>query len=135
MTLIDEIRAKCSAALISSRDMGAITDAVNLKRTMHVHVPIADIQAYLQANGQWWIIKDAAADPLHVGHTPAAAIMDVANARYENIDIGLSFVGFVFSGLVSAGLLSQANIDAINEMGIRADPVMVQAVCRAMEGV
>lgn len=116
MTILEEIRAKCTAAQIAARNDPAIAAMVNAGRTKTVMVAIADIQAYLQGNGAWWAIKQST--------LPAAvATMDVANARYEHVDTSLPFVQTMLGGLVTAGLIAQADHDAINAMGKVPDPV------------
>lgn len=100
-----------------------------------MHAPIADIQAYMQAHGIWWVLKSAAADPTHAGQQAAAAVLEVASARYENIDPQLSFVGYVFSSLVSAALMSADDLAAIQAMGAVPNPVLVGDVSDALNGV
>ena len=49
--------------------------------------------------------------------------MDVANARYDNIDMGLPIVGQMFGGLQAAGLLTAEQVTELLTMGTQPDPV------------
>lgn len=109
--------------LLPGRNDVAIAAHLSIGRVRYVHVPIAAIQAYMQSHGIWWVLKTAAADPTHAGQQAAAAVMEVASARYENIDLRLSFVGFILSALVTSGLMSADDLAAFSAMGQLADPV------------
>jgi hypothetical protein len=131
-TLLEEIQAKCSAELIASRDHGAIAATVNAGRTTVQKVAIADVQAYLQGNGLWWVIKVVAADDLHTANAAAVAVMDVANARYPSIDMTLPIVGQMLGGLVATGVIAQGDMDALVGMGVVPDTVTVHQINQAL---
>lgn len=133
MSLLTEIQTKCSSELIASRDHAAIAAAVNVGRTKTNKVPIADIQAYLQTNGLWWAIKAVAADSGHAAHDAAVAVLDVAGARYDNIDTTLPIVATMFGGLVSTSVMAQADADAIAALGVVPDHVSLIDVAQALE--
>ena len=135
MTLLDEIQQKCSAELIASRDFDAIAAAVSVGRTKLNKVPIADVQAHLQSDGSWWSIKAVAGNADHPAQGAAIAILDVASARYENIDTTLPIVGQMLGGLVAASVIQQASMDTIVGMGVTPDPVTAQQVSDARGGV
>ena len=133
MTLRDEIlsRPDCADAL-AIRDCGALAALLSTGRTKLVMTPIADLQAYLQGNGLWWSIKAVAGDPANPAYQAAQALMDVANARYENIDMSLPIVDQMLGALVDAGIMPQASADALKEMAIAPDPYSVQDVINSM---
>lgn len=115
-----------------NRDDVAIAAHLSAGRTRPVHVPIADLQAYLQSHGIWWVLKSAAADAAHPGCQAATAVLEVATARYDNIDFELSFVGFVLSSLVTAELMSAADYAALLAMASTPDPIHTNTVSDAL---
>jgi selenophosphate synthase len=131
MALLDEIRAKVPAVVLATKDTQAIADAFNAGRTKVQKVPIADVQAYLQTNGIWWTIKAAAADAAHPAQSAAIAVIDVAGARYENIDTTLPLVGQMLGGLVATGVITQPHMDDLMSLGVVPDPVSEMDVRRA----
>jgi hypothetical protein len=129
-TLLQQIQSAFPSLTPETRDDGLIATTLSNGRTKVTNVKIGDIQAYLQAQGVWWTIKAAAAT-----NQDAAAVMDVANARYDAIDTTLPIVGQMLTGLVTAGLLTAAQQTAITSMGVVPDPVSVYDVSKALEGV
>lgn len=110
----------------------SIAAHLSIGRTRPVRVPIPGLQAYMQSHGIWWSLKAAAADPAHPGQQAAAAILEVASARYDNVDIERSFVGYVFTALVAAGLMSADDLATIQAMGRSADPLHYNTVSDAL---
>ena len=113
----------------------AIADAISVGRTKVTKVAIADVQAYLQTQGLWWGIKAVAADDAHLAQSAAIAVLDVANARYENIDMTLPIVAQMLGGLVATSVISQANMDALVGMGVMPNPVDHTQVGAALKEV
>jgi hypothetical protein len=126
-----EANPACSQAVIE-RDTKAIASVISAGRTRPGKTTIADVQAYLQSHGLWWSIKAAASDPAHAANAAAVATIDVASARYENVDMTIPFVGQMLSGLVAAAIITQADMDAIVAMGSESDPVSAQQVADAL---
>jgi hypothetical protein len=131
MTLLEQIN-NLDPALVAGRDDVAIAAALSVGRTLINKVPIADIQAHLQTTGEWWAIKAVSANLAHPAYAAASALMDVANARYENIDTTLSIVGQMLGGLVMTSVMSQASLDTIVNMGVINNPVSPRDVVLAM---
>ena len=135
MTLRDEILARpdLSAAVVA-RDCAALADAMSVGRTRRKLVAIADIQARLQGSGAWWAIKGV----LQSGVTPAEvraaaqAVMDVASARYDNVDMSIPLVAQMFGGLVAAGLLPVETLAEITAMSVAYDPLSPADVADAL---
>lgn len=132
MLTLAEIKEKCDAPTLASRDEVAILAAVNLNRVKTERVLIADVQAYLQTNGLWWVIKAAASDSQNPAQEAAVAVMDVANARYERIDMALPIVVQMFGGLVATGLLTKAQSDELRALGVSSDPVTARDINLAL---
>lgn len=135
MTLRDEILARGDlSAAVAARDCAALADAMSVGRTRRTLVPIADIQARLQSSGAWWAIKGALSDPATPSDTRAAAqaVMDVASARYDNVDMSIPLVAQMFGGLVLAGLLSSATLAEIVTMSYAPDPLSPADVADAL---
>jgi len=123
MTLYEEIVAKCTPQEIAAGNHHVVAAKVNVGRVKTVKTPIADVQATLQTNGTWWVIKAAAKDPAHPAFAAADAVMDVAQARYDNIDMSLPIVGQMFGGLQAAGILTAEQVTELLTMGQQPDPV------------
>lgn len=115
-----------------NRNDVAIAAHLSTGRTRPVRVPIADIQAYMQARGIWWVVKEAAADPQHPGQAAASAVLEVATARYDNVDFQLSFVGFILGALVTAELLHPDDYAELLAMASEPDPLHYNTVSDAL---
>lgn len=111
------------AAALAARDLDALAALVPPRRVQQL-VPIADIQARLQSSGVWWAIKGALSSGLTGSDTKAAAqaVMDVASARYENVDLSIPLVSQMFGALVAVELMPQAVLDDILAMAWRDVP-------------
>jgi len=135
MLLIEEIESKCTPEEISEGNYHFIAEKVNIDRTKILLVSIEDIQAYLQTEGAWWIIKATANNSEHPAKAAAEAVMDVANARYKNIDTSLPVVGQMLGGLLATGVLTQVQFDHLTTMGVVPDPVSWEQCQSAVLGV
>ena len=125
-----------SAELVAlGAEHGAIAAAMSTGRTKVTKVAIADVQAYLQTQGLWWSIKAVAADVAHPAQSAAIAVLDVANARYDNIDMTLPIVATMLGGLVATSVITQGAMDALVGLGTVPDAVSVQDVINAMKGI
>jgi hypothetical protein len=122
MTLLQQIQALPQEVLATGNSQ-SIADALNVGRVKTVKVPIADVQAYLQTQGLWWAVKAVAADAAHPAQSAAVAVLDVAGARYENIDMTLPIVAQMLGGLVATSVITQAAMDDLTGMGVVPDPV------------
>ncbi|MBK7424703.1 MAG: hypothetical protein IPJ48_17375 [Propionivibrio sp.] len=122
MTLLDEITAKCSPALIASRDFDAIAAAVSIGRTK----PSA------REIGNGTILEV-------LGLTVGNALLDVINtvpdfatsSRWWNrgrLTVGSALVQATVQSLVPMGVLTQPQSDALCALGFDPDPVTAQQV-------
>ena len=123
MTLYEEIVAKCTPEEIAAGNHHVIAAKVNVGRVKTEKTPIEDVQAHLQTTGEWWAIKAILVNTAHPAYAAADAVIDVANARYKNLDTSLPIIGTMLTGLVAAGAITQASKDTIVAMGNKPDPV------------
>lgn len=123
MSLREEILARpdCAAA-VEARDLDAIAALISQGRTTTQRVAIEDVQAHLQSSGLWWPIKAIAADPVHPAYQAAVAIVDVAGARYQRLDMTLPIIAQMLGGLVAAGVLPQSEMDQLIAMSVIPAP-------------
>lgn len=126
MTLLDEITAKCSPALIASRDFDAIAAAVSIGRTK----PSA------REIGNGTILEV-------LGLATGNALLDVINTvpdfRYVKplveqgrLTVGSPLVQATVQSLVPMGVLTQPQADALCALGFDPDPVTALQVNQAL---
>lgn len=140
MSLQEQILARPDLAdAVAARDCSAIAAAMSVGRTRRKLVQIADIQARLQSSGAWWRIKAALADPTIIPEPyradivqAAVAVVDVAMARYVNVDMSIALVAASFGALVSVGLLPAATYEEIVAMSYEPDPLSAADVADAL---
>lgn len=124
MTLRDEILARPDCAdAVAARDLDAIAALVSVGRTKTQRVPIEDVQAHLQSSGLWWPIKGVAGNPQHPAYQAAVAILDVAEARYQRLDMTLPIIAQMLGGLVATGVMPQSEMDSLIAMSAIPAPV------------
>ena len=128
MTLLDEITAKCSLALIDSRDFDAIAAAVSIGRT----------KPSTREIGNGTILEV-------LGLTVGNALLDVVNTvpdfrhvkplvEQGRLTVGSALVQATVQSLVPMGVLKQSEADALCALGFDTDPVTAQQVSDAMGG-
>jgi len=131
----NEILAKCTPEEIAGGNYHVIAEKVNAGRTKTELVPISDVQAYLQAQGVWWALKTVASTD-HPAKAAAEAVIDVANARYNNIDTSIPLVGQMLGALLATNVLTQEQYDHVTTMGVSPDLASWEQCFSAMkEGV
>lgn len=129
MTLLEEIQAKCPPELVAAREHGQIAALVSQGRVRPSTTTIGN-GTVLEALG------------LDAGN----AFLDViyANPAFRHVRpmleqgrliVGSSVVRAAIQGMVPAGVLTQAHADQLLALGVEPDPVSVQAVVTAMEGL
>lgn len=106
------------AAAYKSKDCHELARLASIGRVKTVTIPIAIAQEYLQRTGTWWAIEAASNTSVS-----AKAIIDVASARYSNIDTQLPLVITSFENIVSANIISQEIADGFFALGVAPDPV------------
>jgi len=126
MTLLDEITAKCSPALIASRDFDAIAAAVSIGRT----------KPNAKEIGNGTILEV-------LGLTVGNALLDVINTvpdfRYVKplveqgrLVASAPLVQATIQSLVPMGVLTQLEADALCAQGFDPDPVTAAQVNQAL---
>ena len=132
MALLDEIKAKCSAALLASRDTTAIAAAVNVGR----------VKANMLEIGNGSILNT-------IGITAGNKLLDVINTvadyRYVKplVDQGRLLIGSPlvqatvqnFTTIAGGSVLTQAQADALCALGMSPDAVSELDVRRALYAV
>ena len=128
MTLLEEIQAKCDAALIASRDFDAIAAVVNIGRT----------KPNTREIGNGTILEV-------LGLATGNALLDVINTvpdfrhvkplvEQGRLTVGSALVQATVQSLVPQGVLTQAEADALCALGFDMDPVTAARVASAMTG-
>lgn len=124
MTLLDEIKAKCSIELLATRDVAAITAAINVGRT----------KSNIREIGNGTILET-------LGLEAGNALLDVINSvpdfrhvkplvEQGRLVIGAQLVQATVQKLVPS-VLTAAQADALCALGVEPDPVSLDAVTRA----
>lgn len=121
MTLLDEIKAKCSPELLASRDSDAIAAAVNVGRTSIVPI-LGGIGAVMETLGavDGPVVLDAL-DSLKAT-LPAVKWGWVLLERGE-LDFGSVVTRQLIDGLVMGGVMTEAQGLAIKSLAEQPDPV------------
>lgn len=129
MTLLEEIQSKCSQALIDSRQHGEIAAAVSVGRTKPTNLQIGKgtiIEVIgLSAGNDFLDAIEANALFRHVKHLLTAGTLNVSSPM----------VPAVLESMVAASVITQTQADALLALSVEPDPVSVQAVVAAMEGL
>lgn len=129
MTLLQEIANKCSTELIASREHGEIARIVSIGRTK----PSA------REIGNGTILEV-------LGLSAGNALLDVIQAAPDfrhvkplveqgRLIVGSPLVAMALAGIVAQGVISQADADKLLAISTEPDPVSVQQVIAAMEGM
>lgn len=108
---------------LASRDLDALVALVPARQVRQL-VAIADIQARLHSSGVWWAIKAALSSAMTSPEIRGAAqaVVDVAGARYDNVDFSIPLVAQMFGALVDGGIMPQAILDELIAMSWRSVP-------------
>ena len=130
MTLMDEIKAKCSAELLAGQDADAIAAAVNVGRT-RIAPRLGGIGAVMETLGavDGPLVLDAL-DALKET-LPAVKWGWVLLERGE-LDFGSTVTRQMIDGLVMGGVMTEAQGLAIKALAEQPDPVTEFDVRRAI---
>lgn len=117
MTLLDEIKAKCSTELLASGDHQAIADAVNVGRVKPQPTRIGEGKILevlgLAAGNAFLDVIDNVPDFRHVKKIVARGDFDMSTA--------VSQAGV--DGMVPVGVLTQEQADLLKALGMTPDPI------------
>lgn len=133
MTLLDEIKAKCSPELLASREHGAIAEAVSQGRTAVVS-RLGGIGAVIETLGvvDGPAVLDAL-DSLRASN-PAVRWGWVLLERSE-LDFGSQVTRQLIDSLAACGAMTAEQADKLKALAVVPAPVGVQEVVAAMEGL
>lgn len=124
-----EILAKCTPALIASRNESAIAAVVNAGRVAPNKVEIGKgtvISTMGLVDGNMFLdIIDSVADYRHIKG-------NVADGRFE---VGSPLAQAALQGFAAAGKITQAHADALCAVGVSPDPVTSFQVAQILEGM
>lgn len=132
MTLLDEIKAKCSPELLASRDSDAIAAAVNIGR---VRVGYASRESFAMWAAKHDVrakIEDHANNPASPLRSIALALLDVLRSPTEGIDFSAPDNQVMLGAWVASGEITQAQADELYALAGRPDPVTEFDVRRAI---
>lgn len=133
MTLLDEIKSKCSPELLASRDADAIAAAVSVGRTSIVP-RLGGIGAVMETLGavDGPVVLDAL-DSLKAT-LPAVKWGWVLLERGE-LDFGSVVTRQLIDGLVMGGVMTADQANKLKALAVVPAPVTTQDVIAAMEGM
>lgn len=133
MTLLEEIKNKCSPELLASREHGEIAVAVSAGRTRIVS-RLGGIGAVMETLGA--SDGPAVLDALEAlkDANPAIRWGWVLLERGE-LDFGSPVTRQMIGALVSGGVIGAEHGDKLNALAVEPAPVSVQEVIAAMEGL
>lgn len=133
MTLIEEIKAKCSPELLASREHGAIADLVSIGR-VRVVPRLGGIGAVMETLGA--IDGPAVLDTLEsLKATNAAIRWGLVLLERGELDFGSAVTRQLIDGLVASGVMAQGHGDQLKAVAVVPSPVSVHEVIAAMEGM
>lgn len=132
MTLLNEIKAKCSPELLASRDSEAIAAAVNIGR---VRVGYASRESFAMWAAKHDVrakIEDHANNPVSPLRSIALALLDVLRSPTEGIDFSVPDNQVMLGAWVASGEITQAQADELFALASRSGPVTEFDVRRAI---
>ena len=130
MTLISEIKAKCSPELLASRDADAIAAAVNVGRT-RVAPRLGGIGAVMETLGA--VDGPLVLDALDaIKGTVLAVKWGWVLLERGELDFGSTVTRQLIDGLVMGGVMTEAQGLAIKALAEQPDPVTEFDVRRAI---
>jgi hypothetical protein len=133
MTLLAEIQAKCSPELIASKEHGAIAALVSEGRTKIVE-RIGGIGTVLRHLGP--VDGPALLDALDALRTTVPAIRwGWVLLDRGQLDFGSPVVRQLIDQLAIDGVMTSAHAELLKGLAVEPDPVSVQEVASAMEGL
>lgn len=133
MTLLEEIKTKCSAELLASQDADAIASAVSVGRTRIVP-RLGGIGAVMETLGavDGPLVLDAL-DSLK-GTVPAVKWGWVLLERGE-LDFGSTVTRQLIDSLTAGGVMTAEQAGKLKALAVVPAPVTTQDVIAAMEGM
>lgn len=113
MTLLDEIKAKCSPELLASRDSDAIAAAVNVGRVSLGYVSREKFAMWAAKHGVRSAIEDHANNQASPLRSIALALLDVLRSPTEGIDLSVPDNSLMLGVWVQSGEITHAQADEL----------------------
>lgn len=133
MALIDEIKAKCTAAQLVARQDDVITAAVNVGRTKTVPIPRSIFAMWCGSTGLRAVIQDAAITPANPLRSVALTILDFLQGGVaSSIDMSLTENRQMLAAFQAHGGVTEEQIASLNTLAVVSDPVSVSDVSDAL---
>ena len=123
MTLLEEIRAKCSSELLARGDVHAIANTASIGRVRVGQVDRADFAMWAAVNGMRSKIEDHAANSQSPLRDAALACRDLIQGAANSIDFSLTPNQTMLGAWVQVGALTQAQADTLLALATRPAPI------------
>lgn len=132
MTLLDEIKAKCSPELLASRDSDAIAAAVNLGRTALGYASREKFSMWAAKHSVRSKIEDHANNQASPLRSIALALLDVLRSPTEGIDFSVPDNSLMLGVWVQSGEITQTQADELVALASHVEHVSEFDVRRAI---
>lgn len=133
MTMLDEIKAKCSPELLASREHGAIAAVISEGRTIVVS-RLGGIGAVIETLGV--VDGPAVLDALDSLRTSNPAVRwGWVLLEQSELDFGSQVTRRLIDSLAAGGVMTAEQADKLKALAVVPAPVGVQEVVAAMEGL
>jgi len=132
MTLLDEIKAKCSPELLASRDSDAIAAAVNIGRVRIGYASRESFAMWAAKHDVRAKIEDHANNPASPLRSIALALLDVLRSPTEGIDFSVPDNALMLGVWVQSGEITQAQADELVALASHVSHVSEFDVRRAI---
>ena len=123
MTLLDEIKAKCSPELLASRDSDAIAAAMNIGRVRIGYASRESFAMWAAKHDVRAKIEDHANNQASPLRSIALALLDVLRSPTEGIDFSVPDNQVMLGAWVASGEITQAQADELFALASRPNPV------------
>lgn len=123
MSLLDEIRAKCPAQVLTGHDPQAIADAVSTGRVKVGSVQRADFAMWAATTGMRSKIEDHAANTQSPLRDIALACQDLILGAASSIDFSIVSNRTMLAVWVQYGGLTQAQANDLLTLATKPDPI------------
>ena len=123
MTLLEEIKTKCSAELLASQDADAIAIAVNVGRISVGYASREKFAMWAAKHDVRAKIEDHANNPASPLRSIALALLDVLRSPTEGIDLSVPDNAAMLGAWIASGEITQDQADELVALASRPDPV------------
>ena len=132
MTLLEEIKTKCSAELLASQDADAIADVVNVGRISVGYASREKFAMWAAKHDVRAKIEDHSSNPASPLRSIALALLDVLRSPTEGIDLSVPDNAAMLGAWIASGEITQDQADELVALASRLDPVTEFDVRRAI---